>query len=124
MVSHEEKTHLAAIEKLLGQEITVAKVKGFTEDSDVPDYVLYRPGSRTSEMQADKEIKELVARRKIFKERSRTRQAKGPGAGQGPGAAGKSRHAGKNEPAGKRPARSKARGGQGAKAGKPRGKRR
>jgi ATP-dependent RNA helicase RhlE len=45
LVSHEEKPFLQAIEKRLKQKIPVEKIDGYTTDSDVPDYVLFRPGS-------------------------------------------------------------------------------
>jgi ATP-dependent RNA helicase RhlE len=76
LVSHDEKPHLKAIEKLLKQKITVEKVDGYTEDSDVPDFVLYRPNNPSSELKADKELKEIVARRTLAKQRSNARKKK------------------------------------------------
>ena len=76
LVSPDEKPHLQAIEKLLKQKIPVEKVDGYTEDSDVPDYVLFRPDSASSQKKADKDIKEIVARRNASKKQSKTRKAK------------------------------------------------
>jgi ATP-dependent RNA helicase RhlE len=76
LVSHDERRHLQAIEKLLKHKIPVEKVDGYTQDSDVPDFVLFRPNSASSEKKADKDIKELVARRNASKRRSQARKAK------------------------------------------------
>jgi ATP-dependent RNA helicase RhlE len=78
LVSRDEQLQLQAIENLLKQKIPVEKVEGYTEDSDVPDFVLFRPGSPSSEQKADKAIKELVAGRKSIRQRSRTRKEKAP----------------------------------------------
>jgi len=48
LVCQEERPYLQAIEKLLQQKIPVETVVGFTEGSDVPDYVLFRPGNAAS----------------------------------------------------------------------------
>ena len=45
LVSHDEKRHLQAIEALLGQKIPVEIVTGYSEGTDVPDYILYRPNN-------------------------------------------------------------------------------
>jgi ATP-dependent RNA helicase RhlE len=82
LVSHDEKRHLQAVEKLLNQKIPVETVDGYTEDSVVPDYVLYRPNNSYSELTADKEIKEIVARRAASKQRSKERKAKSSGSGK------------------------------------------
>jgi len=74
LVSHDEKPYLQAIEKLLKQKISVEKVEGYTEDSDVPDFILFRPGNPSSEKKADKAIKEMVLRRNVSKQRSKTRK--------------------------------------------------
>lgn len=63
LVSPEEHNLLLAIENLLRSKIPVEAVKGFTEDSDLPDYVLYRPGNMKSERNAPRAIKELVAKK-------------------------------------------------------------
>jgi ATP-dependent RNA helicase RhlE len=52
---------LAAIEKALGSTIPVEEVKGYTQDSDIPDGVLYRPGHPLSEKKAPRAIKALVS---------------------------------------------------------------
>ena len=69
LVSHDERLYLQAIEKLLKQKIPVEKVDGYTEDSDVPDFVLFRPNSPSSEKKADNAIKEMVVRRNSSKKR-------------------------------------------------------
>jgi ATP-dependent RNA helicase RhlE len=76
LVSHEEQPYLGAVEKLLKQKIQVEKIDGYTVDSDVPDYVLYRPDSISSEKKADREIKAIVAKRTASKQRARARRAK------------------------------------------------
>lgn len=63
LVSPEEHNLLQAIEHLLRSKIPVEAVKGFTEDSDLPDFVLYRPGNLKSERNAPREIKALVAKK-------------------------------------------------------------
>ena len=63
LVSPEEHNLLQAIEHLLREKIPVEAVKGFTEDSDLPDFVLYRPGNLKSERNAPREIKALVAKK-------------------------------------------------------------
>ena len=84
LVSHDERHHLQAVEKLMKQKIPVEKVDGYTEDSDVPDFVLLRPNSASSQIKADKDIKELVAGRNASKRRSQNRKAKSAGSGQRP----------------------------------------
>jgi ATP-dependent RNA helicase RhlE len=99
LVSHDERRHLQAIEKLLKQKIPLEKVDGYTVDSDVPDFVLFRPNSAASEKKADKDIKELVAGRNASKRRSQLRKAKTtrPGKSSGPGS--KSRSGRRNDKA-------------------------
>jgi ATP-dependent RNA helicase RhlE len=63
LVSPNEKPYLKAIEELLNYKIPVQKIEGFTEGSDVPDFVLFRPGSTTSQKRAAREIKDLVNER-------------------------------------------------------------
>ena len=82
LVSQDEVPHLQAIEKLLNQKIPLETVDGYTEDSVVPDYVLYRPNNPQSELTADKEIKEIVARRTAAKQRSKERKKKTAGSGK------------------------------------------
>lgn len=123
LVSHDEKLYLQAIEKLLKQEIPVEKVDGYTEDSDVPDFVLFRPNSASSEKKADTAIKEMVARRKASKKRLQTRIAKTTGSGKSSGPELKSRSGRRNDKAGKKPSRSGSRFPQSSNQGKPRGRR-
>ena len=96
LVSPDEKRYLQAIETLLKQKIPVEKVDGYTEDSDVPDFVLFRPGNPSSERKADKELKALVTRRNFLKQRKKTRKAKTTGSRKSPGRKSKSRSGRKN----------------------------
>ena len=105
LVSQDEKPHLRAIEKLLGQKIPIERVAGYTEESDVPDYVLYRPNSALSEKKADKAIKEIVDRRNALKQRSTSRSDR------------------KNAKTSKKPTRSGPRFPQASKKSKPRRRR-
>jgi ATP-dependent RNA helicase RhlE len=82
LVSHEEEKHLLAIEHLLNQKIPTEKVYGYTEDSDVPDFVLYRPNNASSEKKASKDIKELVAGRNAAKQRLKNPPAEPAAAGK------------------------------------------
>ena len=70
LVSDAEKPHLQAIEKLLKQKISVEKVNGYSKDSDLPDYILYRPDNTTSEKNVDPDLKALLAKRAAAKQRS------------------------------------------------------
>ena len=123
LVSHDEKIHLTAIEKLLGQKIPVEKVAGFTEDSAVPDYVLYRPNNPESEKKASKDIKDLIATRKAAKERLQALNAKTTGTGKRSGSESKTRAGKRNDKAGKKPSRSGSSRPQASKSGKPKGRR-
>jgi ATP-dependent RNA helicase RhlE len=123
LVSHDERRHLQAIEKLLKQKIPVEKVNGYTEDSDVPDFVLFRPNSVSGEKKADKDLKELVAGRNASKRRSQSRKAKTGKSGKSPGTKSKSRSDRRNDTAGKKPSRSGSRGSQSSHRSKPRGRR-
>ena len=91
LVSYDETPYLEAIEKLLRQKIPVEKVDGYTVDSDVPDFVLFRPNNPASEKKADKAIKELVVKKNASKQRSQTRKAKATGSGKRSGPESKSR---------------------------------
>ena len=105
LVSHDEKLHLQAIETLLKQKIPVEKVDGYTQDSDVPDFVLFRPNSPSSEKKADKGIKEMIAKRNASKQRSRTRKAKTKGSGKRSRPQSKSRPGMRNDKVNKKPSR-------------------
>lgn len=89
LVSPEEHNLLVAIENLLRHKIPVEAVKGFTEDSDVPDFVLYRPGNPRSERNAPREIKALVAKKSPAKLPVHGRGAKPKDAKSEPAARGK-----------------------------------
>ncbi len=123
LVSHDEKLHLQAIEKLLKQKIPVEKVDGYTEDSDVPDFVLFRPNNPSSEKKADKDIKEIVRRRDSSKQRSKIRKAKATGSCKSLGSKPKSRSSRKNNNTGKKQSRSGSHHPQTSKQRKPRGRR-
>ena len=121
LVSQDEKPYLQAIEKLINRKIPVEKVDGYTEDSAVPDFVLFRPDSPSSEQKADPAIKEWVSRRKAVKERSKIRRAKTTGSGKSVRPAPKPRSGSKNGPAGKKKS-SATRSHQTSKQGNPRGR--
>jgi ATP-dependent RNA helicase RhlE len=123
LVSDDERPYLQAIEKLLKQKIPVEEVDGFTVDSDVPDFVLFRPNNPASEKRADKGIKELVAKRNAAKQRSQTRKAKAAGSGKRSGPEPKSR-SGRGKPkAGKKQPRTRSRSPQSSNQRKSRGRR-
>ncbi|CCK80523.1 DEAD/DEAH box helicase [Desulfobacula toluolica] len=72
LVSPDERPHLKAIEKLLKQKIPKEPIDHYTMDGTVPDFVLLRPNNPSSEKKADKQIKEIVNKRKASKQRSQT----------------------------------------------------
>lgn len=76
LVCQEEIRFLEAIEAFLKQKIPVDVIKGFTDESDVPDGVLYRPGNPRSERNAPRVIKEMVAPKKPSKPRNPEREDK------------------------------------------------
>jgi len=123
LVSHDERRHLQAIEKLLKQKIPVEKVNGYTEDSDVPDFVLLRPNSVSSEKKADKDLKELVGRRNASKQRSQRRKAKTGKSGKSTGTESKSRPDRRNDKVDKKSSRSGSHGSHSSHRSKPRGRR-
>ncbi|MDD2390952.1 MAG: helicase-related protein [Desulfobacterales bacterium] len=123
LVSDDEKPYLKAIETLLKQKIPVEKVDCYTVDSDVPDFVLFRPNSPSSEKKADRAIKELVVKRNTSKQQSQARNAKPSGSGKSPGPAAKSRSCNRNDKAGKKPSGSGSRASQSSIQGNPRGRR-
>ena len=123
LVSHEEETHLQNIENLLNQKISVEKVYGYTEDSDVPDFVLYRPNNTSSEKKASKDIKELVANRNAAKQRSQqTRTATPADSGKSAGSKSKTASGRRSDRAAKKPSRSGARAPS-SNQNKPKGRR-
>jgi ATP-dependent RNA helicase RhlE len=105
LISQDDKPHLQAIEKRLGQKIPVETVDGYTEDSDVPDYVLFRPDSLASHKKADRDLKEMVLKRNARKQASKSKPANK-----------------KRKPA-KKPSRSGLQFPRSSKPGKPKGKR-
>ncbi len=123
LFSPNEKPQLEAIEKLLKQKIPVEGVDGYTEDGNVPDFVLLRPDSAASEKKADQDLKEIVARRAAAKQRSKARKEKKTGAGKSSGAKTESRPGRKTDKAAKKPAPSRSRSPQSSKKSKPRGRR-
>ena len=72
LVSHEEKIHLKAIEKLLGRKIPREEISGYTEGGAVPDFVLLRPNDAASEKKASRDIKDIVNKRKSKKQASKS----------------------------------------------------
>jgi len=125
LVCQEERPYLQAIEELLHQKIPVEKVAGFTEGNDVPDYVLFRPGSAASEKNGDPEIRQLLAERAAAKLRAQAPKAKGGGGGKGggAGAAAKSRPGRNNAKVENGPPGSQSRSQPSIKPGRPPGKR-
>jgi len=119
LVSQDERRHLQAIEKLLKHKIPLEKVDGYTEDSDVPDFVLLRPDSVSSEKKADQDLKELVARRNASKRRSQTRKTKTAKSGKSPGPKSKSRSGRRSDKAGKKPSSSGSRASRSFHQNKP-----
>ncbi len=123
LVSHDERRYLQAIEKLLKHKIPVETVDGYTADSDVPDFVLLRPDSASSEKKADKDLKELVAGRNASKRRSQSFGAKTANSGKSPGPKAQSRSGRRNDKTGKKPSRSGSRASQSFHQSKPKRKR-
>jgi len=78
LVCREERPHLQVIEALLGLKIPVEKVDGYTEDSDVPNFVLYRPNSSVSEKKADQGIKDLWSERDRLKQQAQAKRTAAP----------------------------------------------
>lgn len=76
LVTPEDTSHVQAIEDLMNRKIPVKKVKGYTEGSDVPDFVLYRPGSSYNGKKVDKDILDIVKKRKDAKQKKKYREAK------------------------------------------------
>ena len=81
LVCPDENIHLQAIEQLLQTKIPLATIAGYTEDNDVPDYVLLRPNNPASEKKADRAIKALVGESNFFKKQMQSRNGK-KGAGK------------------------------------------
>ncbi len=123
LVGFDEKPYLKAVEKLLKHKIPVEKVEGYTEDSAVPDFVLFRPDSPSSEKKADKDLKDIVHRRKSARQRSKVRTAKSTGSGKSAGSKSKSRSGRRNNKAGQKQSRSGSRSHKSFKQGKPKGRR-
>ena len=112
LVSPEEHDLLAAIEKALGRKIPAEEVKGYTQGTDIPDGVLYRPGNPVSEKKAPKAVKALVADKKGAKLPVRGKGGKSSGATTDK-ATGKSSGKTTGKTTGKAPEK-KTRGGRGA----------
>ena len=125
LVSHEEKPYLQAIEALLGQKIPVEVVAGYSEGTDVPDFVLYRPHNATSEKKADRSIKELVAQRAAAKQQAKSGEgnAKTTGPRQRTGAKPQPKTGRRNNTAGKKQEWLGPSAPQSSKQGKRKGRR-
>jgi ATP-dependent RNA helicase RhlE len=122
LVDYAENRHLQAIEKLLNQKIPVETISGFTEDSDVSDFVLYRPNNLASEQKVSREIKELVEQRKAAKEQAKAKKKQPAGSDSGPAPKSKSRFSGKNERTASKRSRAGSRSAQSSPKGKSRGR--
>ncbi len=123
LVSHEEERHLQNIENLLNQQIPVEKVYGYTEDSDVPDFVLYRPNNASSEKKANKDIKELVASRNAAKQRLKTPDVQPEESAKRSGMRSKAASGRRNDKSATKPARSGGRAPQSSHQNKSKKKR-
>ncbi len=123
LFSPNEKPQLQAIEKLLKQKIPVEKVDGYTEDKNAPDFVLLRPDNAASEKKADKDLKEIVARRASAKQRSKARKEKKTGSGKSSEPKSESRSDRRNDKVAKKPSPSRSRSPQSPNKSKPRGRR-
>lgn len=123
LVSHEEEKHLQAIENLLNQKIPTEKVYGYTEESDVPDFVLYRPNNASSEKKASKDIKELVAGRNAAKQRLKTPPAEPAAAGKRSGPKPKTAAGRRSDKTAKPSSRPGSRSSKPAPQHKPKGRR-
>ncbi len=122
LVTPEEKRFLREIEKLLNQKIPVEKIDGYTEDSDVPDYVLFRPDSATSQKKADNDIKAIVGKRNASRKPSPPRDTKTKATGKNPKS--KSRASGRtDDKTTKTSTRSKLRRSDSSKSGTPKNRR-
>lgn len=122
LVTPEEKRLLREIEKLLKQKIPVEKIDGYTEDSDVPDYVLFRPDSATSQKKADSDIKAIVGKRNASKQPSPSSNTKTKPSGKNPKS--KSRTSGRtDDKPTKKLTRSGLRPPGSSKPGKPKSRR-
>jgi hypothetical protein len=87
LVCQVEKPFLQAIEALLNLKIPVESVDGYTEGRDVPDFVLFRPGSTPETKKVHRDIKDLVEPRTTQKPktgdtRSKTRPTAPPRSGR------------------------------------------
>lgn len=123
LVSHEEKPYLKAIERLLKQKLPVETVDGYTQESDLPDYVLYRPNHPSSELKADKELKEIVARRTLAKRRSNARKKRKTGSAKNAPPKSRSGSHGRGAAAGKSPSRPGSRARTNGPKSRSRGRR-
>ena len=92
MVSSEEKVHLQAIENLLGQKIPVETVDGYTEDSAIPKFVLFRPeDGKATAKKTVKGTKKKRGEKKSNQSSSKKRTAKPSRSGKRSGPESKSR---------------------------------
>jgi len=127
LVAAEELSCLDAIEALLKRKLPVAHVDGYTQGHEVPDYVLFRPGSTGGGKKVDKDLKEIVEKRKTAKTESKTRKSKSGGSGKKAAAKAKAKTRFGSDKGddfqGKKNPRSGSRPPQGSKAGKPKKRR-
>ncbi|MCF8068078.1 MAG: DEAD/DEAH box helicase [Desulfobacterales bacterium] len=123
LVSHNEKPYLRAIEKLLKQKIPVEKVDGFTADSVVPEYVLFRPDSAAIEKMTDKDIKDMVLKRDTSKEELKARKAKPKDSGKRSGSVSRPISGRKKKKTGNKTTKSGSRSSKASNRGKTRNRR-
>ncbi len=105
LVTGEDRHLLEAIEKKLNQTIPVEKVKGYTEESGVPEFVIYRPESAGGTKKVDRELKQIVEKRGEAKKRSKTRRSKAASSGKSSGSSSRARSAKKAGNPGKKASR-------------------
>jgi superfamily II DNA/RNA helicase len=119
LVSRNEKVHLNAIEKLINQKIPVEKVAGYTEGSELMDFL--SPGSKNAQRdkEVEKAVKEYAARKKAQKQKPDKSKTKTKDSGKSSRPESKKRSSRKSSKTGKTPSPSGSRSRQSLKQGKP-----
>jgi len=120
LVSRSEKVHLKAIEKLINQKIPVEKVSGYTEGSELPDFLNLGPPNAPRDKEVEKAIKEMAVRKKASKQKLKKSKAKTKDSGKSSRPESKKRSNRKSNKTGKKPSPSRSRSRQSSKQGKPR----
>ncbi|MFO7748877.1 MAG: DEAD/DEAH box helicase [Desulfobacteraceae bacterium] len=80
---HEQKL-LKAVETLLREKIPREAIRGYTQESAVPDFVLLRPDNPASEKKADRSLKKIVTRRNQSRQPPENPKGKNPVKGKKP----------------------------------------